>query len=297
MQDSELVANVRKYLSPPEAIGKTIRERDTLREDLAARLIAEKINSLCNQDNILSILDLACGKGPILTMLKSEKKFNKYTSKIFYHGTDKNSRYIEELRYLESEDKTIIWAEKPRFTIGEILDYRPKEDEFYDIILILNCIHEIDPLDLPQLFEKLNRMLKSNGTIGIIDMEKLPPGDEEAQSVCFKGAEIEEILRSVNIGTVSTTHEKKVDVFCLQIHKFNHNIDGKTCLETIQTILKRKLSDAMREYNRRLVSTEREWDNDYIYEWICLTSYICRITNCLKNIKLKFDRNNTQGGN
>jgi len=293
MRDGEFIKRVRKYLSPPEAIGKAIQGKDSLRGSLVFQLIADKINSLTSQD-VLSILDVGCGKAPILTALKSEEKFKKYTSKIYYHGRDRNCKYIEELRCLESIDTQTKWAKDPYFTIGEILDYRPREDEFYDIIIVLNCIHEFDPADLPHIFTKLHSMLKPNGTIEVIDMETLPPGDEEAKSVCFNRAEIEKILKSANIGAVPITHKKKVDVFCLQIHKFDHNINVKNCLETIHTILEKKLEDAISEYNQRLVSTEREWDNDYVYEWVCLTSYICRLVRCLQNINSKIDSINNQ---
>jgi len=286
VRDLEFTEKVKKYLSSPEAISKAVRGKDSLRESLVFQLIAEKINSLTDE-NILSILDIGCGKAPVLAALKSGKKFKKYTSKTYYHGRDKNYKYIDELRCLESKEKKTKWAKEPHFTVGEILDYRPIKEEFYEIIIILNCIHELDPGDLPSIFEKLNSMLKSNGVIIVIDMETLPFGYEEVQAVCFSKSEIEKILGSTGIETVPITHKKEVNVFSLHINKFHHNVDKLICLKTIHNILENKLENAIHEHEKKMVATERKWDSDYIYELICLTGYICRLVECIKNVESK----------
>ena len=290
MNDSEIVDKIRRYLSPPDAMSNL--DYDTSKESIVAQLIAEKIKSLGDEDN-LSILDVGCGKASILTMLKSEDKFKDDTHKLFYHGIDMNNDYICQLKYLEDQDKETKWKINPLFTTCGVLDYRPEENEFYDIILVLNFIHEFDPAYLPELFIKLNQMLKTDGVIIIVDMENLPFGEEESQSICFNRAEIKEILISAGVKSAPITHKKRVNLWSLSVQK-SDIIDEEKCIKKIKTTLENKLDNMMNKYNLRIVSTERKWDNDYIYEWICLTSHICQLNACLRNIKSKFDGNNNQ---
>ncbi len=277
MDDLELIDKVRKYLQPPSSISKMAR--DTLREDLAIQLIDYKL-----KEGDISILDVGCGTGVILAVLRIN--FKNQADKISYHGIDQNDKYIEQLKYTESKSEPIRWKEKPRFTVGKILDYQPNKNELYDIIFVLNFIHEFDPIDIIQLIAKINSMLKENGTIAIIDMEKLPEKEKEVKEICFKSEEIENIMKSMGIKDIPTTHRKSVNVFSLNIKKFKIDINEGNCLQTIQDLLEEKLNDAMGDYNQMLIFTS-EWDNDCIYKWIWLSGYICRLNECLQKIKLK----------
>ena len=136
-------------------------------------------------------------------------------------------------------------------------------------------------------------MLKTDGVIIIVDMENLPFGEEESQSICFNRAEIKEILISAGVKSAPITHKKRVNLWSLSVQK-SDIIDEEKCIKKIKTTLENKLDNMMNKYNLRIVSTERKWDNDYIYEWICLTSHICQLNACLRNIKSKFDGNNNQ---
>lgn len=277
LKDAELIRRIQKYLLPPSSIGKTTR--DTLREDLASLLIQDKL-----KDGNISILDVACGVGVILQTLKI--KFKDHAYKISYHGIDQNHNYIQQLRHLELIDETVRFATKPMFTTTEILNYRPSDNELYDIIFVLNFIHEFDPSNIPQLIIKLNSMLQEKGTIAIIDMENIPKNEEEIQAICFKCEEIENILKSMGIESIPIRHRKRVDVFSLKIQKFETNIDEKNCLLTIKNFLEEKLNTAMDEYRGMLIFTS-EWDNNRTYEWICLAGYICRLNESLRNINQK----------
>jgi len=142
-------------------------------------------------------LDLACGKGQIITQL--EKNLDeKSIAKIEYFGYDIKA---ENIKIVEKKASTLK-LKSFNFNIGEISNFPIVYSigEKFDLITLINTIHEITPAIISSLlFQSLIR-LNSTGCLFIYDMEKLP--DPELGAITWKKTEFEEIVKAFleNIG-------------------------------------------------------------------------------------------------
>lgn len=134
-------------------------------------------------------LDLACGKGQIITQLEKNLSLEAIT-KIQYYGYDIQSDF---LKITEKKAKSLKMNSVDVKT-GEISSFPSlfPEDLKFDFVTLTNTIHEFSPKIIPQLLYEIIIRLNNEGAFFIYDMEKLP--SLELGAIPWKKDEITDII-------------------------------------------------------------------------------------------------------
>ncbi|WP_417851265.1 class I SAM-dependent methyltransferase [Thalassoglobus sp.] len=140
----------------------------------------------------LDWLDLACGRGQVISHLKDNISDN-HRKKIRYCGYDIDNNHSRNAAQVAES----LELGDARFDIGEISrfsDVLPNELSF-DFITLTNTVHEIIPVRLSGiLFDCINR-LSPNGSLFIYDMDKLP--SPELGAVLWSTVEIKSVIATL----------------------------------------------------------------------------------------------------
>lgn len=141
-------------------------------------------------------LDLACGKGQIISQLEDNIYEKELRNKITYYGFDIENKH---LKTTERIAKTLNFKDVIIKT-GEIIDFDKiyKPEEKFRFISFTNTIHELRPHIISSLIINLIVRLNSPGILYIYDMETLPT--PELGAVPWEGYEVKEILQSILTG-------------------------------------------------------------------------------------------------
>jgi ubiquinone/menaquinone biosynthesis C-methylase UbiE len=134
-------------------------------------------------------LDLACGKGQLISQLDSN--FNeKLRQRIIYYGYDVDKGSISEANQIARDMK----FQGYKFDIGEIEKFDDIIDkkQQYDFITLTNSIHEFNPRHLPTILFCMILRLKDTGSLFIYDMEKLPK--KELGAITWTKEEFSEVI-------------------------------------------------------------------------------------------------------
>lgn len=118
----------------------------------------------------LKWLDIACGKGQIISQLDSNLSVNQ-RKKLEYHGYD----LIHEYTRVAEKIAEGLELKKFDFKHGDISSFADivKVDNKYDFITCTNTAHELTPGVFAKLLISMLRRLKDNGELFIYDMESL----------------------------------------------------------------------------------------------------------------------------
>lgn len=121
--------------------------------NLYRSLQISQLNSKLESIDKLNILDIGCGTGNYINLLKS--KVNKCT------GVDINKKMIYKSRKKFYKDTNVEIRE------GSILNLQQLNNESFDSIIISQVLHHINSKNINKAFSEVNRVLKPGGTIWI----------------------------------------------------------------------------------------------------------------------------------
>lgn len=137
----------------------------------------------------ISWLDLACGKGQIISQL-SENLTLEERKKITYHGYDINVEYSK----LANRMASTLNFQKFKIDVGDLsaFDSVLSVDQSFDFITCTNVAHEIHPHKFLNIMLGAIRRLSANGQMFIYDMESL--SNPELGALPLKGNDIKRLL-------------------------------------------------------------------------------------------------------
>lgn len=160
-------------------------------------------------------LDLACGKGQIITLLRENIPDEEMRSKIAYYPYDINNDYIKQV---ERTAKTLnLGSCEP--TTSEIAHF-PKiygKSQKFDFISFTNTVHELKPQAISTILFECVIRLASEGSMYVYDMEGLTSGPELG-AIPWQAAEMKEVLEtfflSLGITQYSPTPQRWIHSTC-----------------------------------------------------------------------------------
>jgi SAM-dependent methyltransferase len=118
-------------------------------------------------------LDLACGRGQILTHLEDSLPDGNMRSRIRYSGYDINNEYARETERLANN----LGFRSARVTIGQLDHFTihiPASTNF-SFVTFINSVHELPPVLFGKLLLELILRMKPDAKLFIYDMETLSP--------------------------------------------------------------------------------------------------------------------------
>jgi len=141
-------------LRRPEAIS-FVSERDP-----QFNLIRNRINKIIQEKGELDLLDIGAGKGRIYELMREDPYLK---SKINYVALEPNEYYRE---ILAKKGVNKIFATPDELTA-----------ESFDFILLCNVLHEIQPNDWIRFFNNIQRVLRPQGDLMIVEDTLLQKGE------------------------------------------------------------------------------------------------------------------------
>lgn len=149
-----------KYLK--ECIINDLSPADfNLIEDGQTKWIINKIKTLIKKKDIISVLDYGCGNMRLFNALLKENLQFKYV------GIDKS---------LNEDIKNII-TENEMCTFVRLADITQIKKHSFDIICLVNVIHEISIIEFSEIIGIIKIMIKPEGHFLLMDMPVLPKGE------------------------------------------------------------------------------------------------------------------------
>jgi ubiquinone/menaquinone biosynthesis C-methylase UbiE len=133
-------------------------------------------------------LDLACGKGQILSQLQLNLR-EEARKKVNYVGFDLN---VEFGRLTEKVARQLLFRTS-QIEYGELENFSTiVRRQTFDFITLTNTLHEIAPLMVPTILLDCIDHLSADGILYVYDMESLHP--PELGAVPWKCSEIQSII-------------------------------------------------------------------------------------------------------
>lgn len=139
--------------------------------------------------NSLDWLDLACGRGQIISGLQQNISESS-RARIRYCGYDLDQSYARETE----QTATGLGFADCNVKVGDLEDFPailPNGSSF-DFVTLTNTLHEISPSNLAKLLVDCLRHLTPNGTFYLYDMETIAP--PELGAISWKRDEIRNII-------------------------------------------------------------------------------------------------------
>ncbi|MEC3884174.1 methyltransferase domain-containing protein [Halobacillus sp. HZG1] len=135
-----------------ERHGEVVAETSALLEHFAIK----KIKRMIKDKKVTSVVDLGCGHGGYLRKLAMEYPHLEMI------GVDINQKVIEKARTLSEGYPNIT------FEVGDINEWKPREEENVDVVLLHNIFHYIHPEDRRRLLNHLHTYVSNQGLISVI---------------------------------------------------------------------------------------------------------------------------------
>lgn len=157
---------------------------ETGAEDPQTKQIIEAIGLLLEKNNQIKILDFGAGKGRLLSTIKDfENQYNKPISEwLDYYAYDLPSDDESVCRQIIHE---IYNSDDNRYFNNKQALMETISHNSFDLIVMCNVFHEIDPKEWLNLFDKHNIVLsslKADGTLLIVEDQLLAVGEKAYQN-------------------------------------------------------------------------------------------------------------------
>lgn len=239
-------------------------------------------------------LDLACGKGQILSQL-SDNISTQNRNKIFFVGYDIN---IEHIRKAEQTAHDLGFASYS-FLVGDISSFSRivSNEDAYDFITCTNTVHELNPKIWSKLIIDSLIKLSDSGELFIYDMESLDT--PELGALPWSGSDIDQMLNSTfevlgidyRVDT-STWRHTKCNGWTLIIQREYINVSKEEIIKKreelyerityeIDVLLDKKLFNCekvLNEFQRGIrVANDKKEIEAYLYEYWALRNCINHI--------------------
>ena len=155
---------------------------DTGIGDPQTNQIKKIITDIGIQKKILRILDFGAGKGRLLKLFNLEKGKNIDLYKLDYYGFDLPSVFNEITESCLHEIKSFYNEAVPRSRYFTSIEQMSSLNEgSFDVIVLCNVLHEIEPTEWVYLFSEeniLGKYLNKNGYILIVEDQEMPVGEK-----------------------------------------------------------------------------------------------------------------------
>jgi len=240
-------------LFPPKVV-------NTDSTDPQTRQIHTAITNYIQPDGKIKILDYGAGKGRMLNGIESDK--NAFLDQVEYYAFDK---------YTENKDECInsigrLYNNPEERYFQKESELRSKHDEYsFDIIIMCNVLHEIDPISWFDLFGEngfISKSLKEKGILLIVEDHQLPYG-EKAYQDGFIVLDTPEIKKLFNIS--SEDHNFGYDDFKgdgrLKAHRIPQPYLKSITSETRKEALQVLIDNAKREVVNLRKSDQKNYKN------------------------------------
>ncbi|ARI76094.1 class I SAM-dependent methyltransferase [Halobacillus mangrovi] len=148
----EIMRSQERALFDHELHGGVVAETSALLEHFAIK----KIKKMIRDRNVETIIDLGCGHGGYLRKLALE------FPEIQMIGVDLNNKVIERARELSEGFSNI------EYVVGDISEWKPKDDHKADVVLLHNIFHYIHPEARHQLLDHIHQYVSKRGLVSVI---------------------------------------------------------------------------------------------------------------------------------
>ena len=216
-------------LIPPQIINTGINDPQTNQ----IRTILQKLSN----SEKLTVLDYGAGKGRLIKLILQFRDINPDESKAYldYFAYDLptvdpeiKEECIKAINLFHNEDKRLI---KQRY-FNDKQQMFFDNTEFFDVIVMANVFHEIDPTQWMKLFSKEDLIikLKSNGYLLIVEDQQMPVGEKAYKNgfMVFGEAQFR-LLFNIKAGDGYSVYDSKKDGRLLA------HLIPKTNLKTLST--------------------------------------------------------------
>ena len=272
-EENDIIGSfLRDFLGAPKIY--PFEGRSSFREDSILTYLRSNL-----KDNY-NILDLCCGLSNWLPLVETGN-----SKDINYVGLDGDFSIADRFQVFKEENALDKKFNQLQIKIRDISDLNGLPIDQFNLVLLVNSLHELNPFKFPKLFSEINNLIKDlNGKFVITDMEELPINDPESIAINWKGKELCTILKNSGCKAKVTTHLKQVNVFQLEM-EYSPNFNGKKLEEEIDAFIDKKIYNTVKYFDR--ISSEFEWNPTTIKEWIKTTGLLAR----LQSVKLKMNSN------
>jgi len=160
-------------LFPPKVVNTDSTDPQTMQ-------IHSAIADYIKPNGKIKILDYGAGKGRILNGIENNKEA--FLEQIDYYAFDTSPENKEDCIYSISQ---LYKDPEDRYFVGE-KELKSKHDEHsFDIIIMCDVLHEIDPLNWLELFGNdgfITKTLKNTGILLLVEDHQLPHGEKAYQN-------------------------------------------------------------------------------------------------------------------
>jgi SAM-dependent methyltransferase len=162
-----------------------------LAQHQAALTVLQRLLSAPGTEHI-AWLDLACGRGQILTALRDNLS-DDARGRLRFFAYDVRQEYLRESRKTASE----LGLASEDGDVGDLSKFDkilPAEAKF-DFVTLTNTVHEVAPAQLADVLVDAVRRLDARGTLFVYDMERIQP--PELGAVPFGADDIRSISQTL----------------------------------------------------------------------------------------------------
>lgn len=218
--------------------------KETGKDDPQNNQIREVIESFFNKKREMKILDYGAGKARLLTYLLSADS-----------NISTRINYVAYEPFIENKDICLNVIKDAYGSFGKRYynTYRDLKNDYinaFDIIIMCNVLHEIDPNDWPVTFDNLSNLLSGNGYLLLVEDTLLPIGEKAYPDgfIIIDSAEIAILFRLNNVqwGKVKSSSCKNNR---LKAHLIPKSFLSRSTLESRKKCLESVKSNAINNIN------------------------------------------------
>ena len=233
----------------------------------------------------VKVLDACCGLASWVKLAPSSLGSN--ASCLEYVGVDNSPDTIRRLdsasRHLRNRFASF------KLVVREITDLDGIGEGPFDLILLHNTLHEICPSLFGHFLRTFAKLLRSEDScFSVIDMEKLPTHEPEANAITWTADEAVALLKAAGFQAVRTTHRKAVQVFHVEARPGSIEQNGSVVDSYVIEQLRRKQEDLLQ--TREDLPHDPTRTTSDLKSWVLLSASIARHAEAIARVERNFKR-------
>lgn len=209
--------------------------------------IINSIKSLKKENKKMRVLDFGAGKGRLLSTIfdTTSNEFD-VTDWLDYYAYDLPSTDEEECK----KTLKMVYGEEGenRYFNNETRFIENTPEKSFDVIIMCNVFHEIDPIDWLNLFKEhtlIPHALSDDGTLLIVEDQLIPVGEKAYKNgfLVFDKAQFKKLFKIDNYQVTDARNDGRLKAHFLE-SRFLKNIDSQsriTAIENLQETAKRNI--------------------------------------------------------
>jgi len=158
-----------------------------------------KLHDLNTENRKIHWLDIGCGDGRCLEVFEKIHSHENFR----YHGIDGSHKHLYKAEKRAKKYGVNATFEKMNAVAMKVISK-------YDIVSTVLTLHEVDPLDLPNILKNSLQSMKKKGTLVISDFQE--PYEQEKKVVVWDDSDIRYLLEDI-IGARTSFEIKKAEKF------------------------------------------------------------------------------------